>query len=550
MLLLLLLVFAACKQTTFNDFFGGKNIIPAILADAPSGAVLYTLRMMVGSPPIMRRFVADFEAKKLVLSNRPQLLPDAVLVRVGAHRMLMDYYVDPHAAAEIGCPECDGVFPLGSGSPLWLIYRNVSITTGAVYLEDRFEPKMMKCITPVPEFCILNATILGFPTEVHIVPNQAETILPGKIYRAYEEDRALATTPAYEWEDLKIDFGESEITIPSSIIYQKAFGESPRLMIKLAPSGQNHVVIGTSALRAFEVYRDWNRNAIGFRNWKTERSYGLPSLFAMLLLMVGFFRWLESPPLYRVTGDLFRDNPIRIGIDMILEMLVLFAPAFFLLTEGTYSVLLNDPYLSAVIGIMVVFLFGWGAFVQIMFWGNAPERIGFLTRKSMHGPPRIRANLPSRDLPIYVNIGLARLRQIREYVYEISILLSVFFIAIEVRQDTLGSFIGLVVYLGCLLVMIYHTVVCFRITRGWQSMAWYLFTISSFVINIFFILGMHTSVFVPGMRKYIPRDDEDLLVTNIFLHLLFIGIIFDYSTRKTHATIEYISKNAQNMHYN
>jgi len=507
--------------------FTGTDLAPAILSSKPNGIDVYTIRLYLGDPRFEARFLVDFNSSRLVLSGTPAGNPDQMLVYVASHVFLMDYYVDGSAAAAGGCPECHGVFPMGSGSIIWFVYRQVTLTSASIrFVNYIHESAAISCDAPTPEFCAADGAIYDVPMKIYFTFPEATTYVPPWLFHQYKQKRHATGV----WPSLDIDFGDAgTLHIPSHVLFDNPLGEKPRLFIADHPDGSNYTVLGNRVFLAAQFYKSLNSHAVGFINWPVYPNYSLIALLAVAILYTLYFRSNLTPPIYFVSRKLIRAEMLSLVFNMMLEGFVVLAPITVLITGHVLPHLFTPLYFGIILLIAIAFHLFVGCITQLMFWGDGVELLGFMTI----------SNLQSKYSPS-TRFGYVRLRVIREMVFETSVLLAVFLIAFSMRQDSYASYLSFITYIWYVANLTYHIFAVALVSTRSPTPAWVLFAGSTLIVNIALWVALLIEICFPAINLFIPRSGIEIAFYLITMHLLFFPVATYCGVLKASNMVEYI----------
>lgn len=499
-------------SASLNPVLDGGDLISAVFSDLSNSDDMYSVRVLLGEARKDARMVTDWNLSHVVLSSPPAGNPEFIVIRFGSSEMTMNYAVDPYMATDKGCPECVGVFPLGSGSHFWYIYRDVVLTPSSIRLGNTISTEnKIKCEFPRSEFCVADGTIYGVSTKVYFTPQSAVTYVPDPVFEMYTQKRAI---DGY-YPDLTIHFDGGHLTIPGTIIYNDAVGQKPTFFIDRNPDGSSDTYIGYSVIQAALLYKDWDTQTLHIKNHESRLTYSLFQLLLGLASLWLYFRWVETPPIYLIDNDLVVSSTMPVVVNIIFESTAIVFPALLFVFTGVYTVIFNSWFLGISLCVTLLYLLIFGFLSQLCFWANAVERIGLFAKSNGLS----RMNPSARQ-------GYVRLRIGREFIVETSLLCSVFIISFVMRTDTFTS------YLGAFCYILYLSTFLSFITSGMLSngfgfnVEWILFFGISIVIGSIWWCALIIEVCFPMFNFFIPRFGPEIFAYVVMFHAMFIALTF------------------------
>jgi hypothetical protein len=490
----------------------GGDLISAVFSGLSDSEEIYSVRVLLGEARKDARMVTDFNISVVVLSSPPAGNPDFILIRIGSTEMALDYVVDPYMALSKGCTECVGVFPLGSGSPFWYLYRDVILAPSAIRLGSTLHSKnKVYCEYPRSEFCVSDGRIYDIPTKVFFTPESGVTYVPESVYDIYE---AKYHADGY-WHDLKIEFDEGTLIIPGTIIFNDPVGQKPTFFIDRNPDGSSNTIIGYSVVQAALLYKQWDEQVLYIKNHETRLTYSLFQLIWVLAAFVIYIRWTETPPIFFIDNILVANSPLPVIMDVVFEALAIVFPPLLFLFTGVYTVIFDSWYLGVSMCVMMFFLVCAGVVVQIMFWINAVQGLGIFTVAGVFS----RQNAAIRH-------GYVRLRIAREFIVEASLLCSMLTVAFVMRTDTFASYLSGFFYILYMSSFLSYVTSGLMANRFGFNLEWVLFLGVSFFIGSVFWGALALEVCFPLFNFFIPRYGPEIFVYVVIFHALFIAFTF------------------------
>ncbi len=497
----------ACLRHGFLVFFclvclavagvlSSSCVIPVQMEGVEEGACVPVARVKVGHTDAVLRLALDFYSVGVtVASHVPWLRSTTYMMAAGIdvvdlchHRIRLPVRYDPEAGARVGCPTCDGTFGLGRFNPLWMVWKRVTVSGGAMILDngghnnnDRTpiahkasEP--ISCILGHPGFCLIPAKIGNHSYFLDFAFQTQETYLPPEVYDEYVGARSLESDSPQAWNDLEIliNHGNEKIVIRRDHIIPISHTGCRKLLVRpnTTPGAENIIVLGRSVWRSVRVLRDTAENTIRIMNWNCNRCRSGWAWFLLILAGIFLLRWKTTQDVLwavasqqRGGGGLAGLYPDRVLIEVFtsfLGMAAYFLPSVQTSLEGFrfFSI-----YSIVVISSLIV----WSIFSMVIYYVERTEWLGdvFLvprtpagkqTRRrppfALHGARRHRRQTPVPEGTVLIHLS-PRVAIMRSLAVEAVLLWSTILLLNEIREDSLASLFPFLFMIGYLYTLLY-----------------------------------------------------------------------------------------------
>ena len=457
------------REAETSMWFVGADAIVANLEGETQADVVLVVRVGVGSRVKFSRLVVDFTRSDLVLTSSEFRTQSGSFIRYGGVEsdvlhisgsvVRFPVSFDLYAGFAYGCPSCDGVLGAGMGSPLWMRWPNITVTTGLFWLGGRADfpdHEQVACNVASQELCIATADVRGgrmdeAGVEVRLAPHGTKTRLPGPLFAKWAFGLSVDRNPSPgDWPDLELDFytkdgGRARVVIPSSDLVVST-GLFDDMVLMVEDWDQPYIRLGFSAWQSFQAHINAADRVVGINTWETQLDYSwmslLTALGALFIIMVwkttvtpyslyevrqSLVNWLKNAPKAATTvirrgGERVQlspgiasdfdqeihphiiewkryENTIRSVIEIVTPILTLwvyFSPI-------ARAAMRGEPVLDIFLFVLLLVL-GVGAFVGVAaFWLS--ERIGKARERVMY--PRIFFGLqPLMKWPVLKTVGV------------------------------------------------------------------------------------------------------------------------------------------------
>ncbi len=541
---------------TTAGFGSSPCVVPVQLEGSEEGSEVPVARIKVGYTDETLRLALDFYSVGVAVSSRVPWLRSSTymaasgidVVEMCHRRIRLPVRYDPEAAGLAGCPSCDGTFGLGRFNPLWMAWKSVTLSGGAMILDQNRRNSHVislshgepaKCVRGHQGFCMTEARVGNKTYHLDFAFQTQETYLPPEVYEKYVGIRSLEKDPPSSWKNFRMWVGDNEIIIGRDHIIPMSRLGTRRLLVKpnLDATGGDTIVLGRAAWRALRVVRDTEAETITVVSWNCCRSH--TAWGWLLLILAGLFllRWKTTHDALWVRGNdgLYPDRVLIEIFTAIVGFASYFLPS---VREGLENFQMFSIYSIVVISTLVA----WMIFTLAIYYSDKTEWIGdvFLvsskpTLPPDWSPPRPSfgthgAPLPSemrRRPPPEGTLLLRfspRVAIMRTMAVETILLLSTILLLNETREDTLASLFPFLFVVGYLFIMFYW---------GWLAL-YYTPNISPWFIWIvwwvYYAALVGTSAWVTAVEIVIPffeREVPELVwASEVSAVMVYIFIVY------------------------
>lgn len=535
---LLLLLSLAIPETIASG--SSPCVVPVQMEGAEEGAEVPVARIKVGYTDETLRLALDFYSVGVTVSSHVPWMRSITymaasgidVVEMCHRRIRIPVRYDPEAAVLAGCPTCDGTLGLGRFNPLWMAWKSVTLSGGAMILDQSRKRSHVvslshgepaKCIRGHRGFCLTEARIGDKTYLLDFAFQTQETYLPPEVYEKYVGIRSLEKDPPSSWKDLKMWVGDNKVVIGRDHIIPMSRLGTRKLLVKpnnnnnIAEVGNDTIVLGRAAWRALRVVRDTEAETITVVSWNCNRSH--TSWGWLLLILAGLFllRWKTTHDALWVRGNdgLYPDRILIEIFAAIIGFASYFLPS---VREGLENFQRFSIYSIVVISTLVA----WMIFTLAIYYSDKTEWIGdiFLVSKKPALPPNWSPPSPSfashgaplppemrRKPPPEGTLLLRfspRVAIMRTMAVETILLLSTILLLNETREDTLAGLFPFLFTVGYLFILFYW---------GWLAL-YYTPNISPWLVWIlwwiYYIVLVGTSAWVTAVEIVIPFFEREV----------------------------------------
>ncbi len=521
---------------------GGVNgqspcLVPVQMEGGEEGAEVPVARIKVGHTDATLRLALDFSGVGVTVSSYvPWIRSTSYMMASGidvielCHRRIrLPVRYDPDAAFLAGCPTCDGTFGLGRFNPLWMVWKRVILSGGAMILDDGKQhhaielPSSTKRSAPMPctighaGFCLTQVRMGNRTYQLDFAFRTQETYLPPKIYDEYVGVRSLDKDPPKAWKNLVMWMGDTKIVVRREHIIPMSHTGSRKLLVKPNIDHENTIVLGRSAWRAVRILRDTETETLSIMNWnccKSHTSWGWVILIVAGLLLL---RWKSTHDnlWIRGTDGLYPDRLLIEVFTAIVGFSAYFLPS---VRDSLGNFKLFSVYAIVVISTMVA----WMIFTLVIYYAGKTEWFGdvflvaekpsgLLQRRrrsppfAMHGAPlpREKRRIPPPEGTELLRLS-PRIAIIRTVVVETILLLATVLVLTETREDTLTGLFPFLFTLGYLFILLYWAWLALYYTPNIKPMGiWMLWW-------IYFLGLLGVSLWVTAVEIVVPFFEREV----------------------------------------
>jgi hypothetical protein len=322
-------------------------IVPSRLEGSTIGESVPVVELKAGYPKQTLRLALDFNIGKVVVATT---WDDSVSetytpagggsddILIAGKLLRLPFETNPLYVAQSGCQTCEGVLGVGPNSPIWVVWKEATFSSGAVSLDslshelmdalfwDRLilrkqEESFIECVLGHLGLCKtqglvgpnkeLNTIIFSFTSEY--------TLVPQSVYDEYTFGKNVFDTPRDLWDDLRIEFtslnpvNSKHTSVTTRIrnhdlVAPRRTGGN-QLLLDVSPT-PGTTYIGRTAFRSFEIWKDMVTNEMRVFDWEVKKNYGWFSGFTLIYASL-LFLWLKGTPSFEWETR-WRYNPFRI----------------------------------------------------------------------------------------------------------------------------------------------------------------------------------------------------------------------------------------------
>lgn len=525
--LLLLLALSACRCAKSAP----PCVVPVQMEGSEEATDVPVARIKVGHADETLRLVLDFYAVGVTVSSHvPWMRSTTYMTAAGidvvdlCHRRIrLPVRYDPEAAAAAGCPTCHGTFGLGRFNPLWMAWKRVTLSGGAMILDEErgggplATRPSVKCAIGHPGFCLARARIGNHSYRLDFSFRTQETYLPPAIYDEYVGCHNLDKDRPSAWKNLRMWVGDTEIVIRRHhIIPMSQRLGIRRLLVK--PGGGDTIVLGKSTLRALRFLRDTEDETITVMSWNCNRSNSAWGWVILILAGIFQLRWKGTHDgLWLRKND--RIYPDRLLIEVFAAFLAFWAYFLPSVREG-----LEDFRIFSVYSIVVIStLTAWMVFTLAVYYADRTEWIGdvFLLPQKRRPPPKVglprRPAFASHGAPLSHDRALPpegtalvrlspRVAIMRTVAVETLLLMASILVLNETREDTLASLFPFLFTLGYLFILYYWGWLALYYTPNIKPMGvwmlWWFYYLSVVGVSSWVTA---VEIVIPFFERFVPE---------------------------------------------
>lgn len=310
-----------------NTFDSLVSLIPTRLEGNTRGESVHIADIKIGTPRRTLRVGLDFSGNKMytmtqyseeISSTYTNYGGGSDLIWVAGKRLRFPLEYNP-IRVETLCNKCEALISVGPSSPLWVIWKEATFSSGVVSLGsisdiikeasefNRLEkPRQLKnnivCEIGFENGLCKTTALVGpnkILTNVIFSFEERRTLIPDPVWDVYTNGKNIDLTPVGDWGDLKIEFinltsDSKDTSITTRIRTEDIISpsETGSLELNLAPSGDNSTMyLGRTTFRSFVIHIDWISNTMHVIDWKVEKSYQGYIGFIIVFLGLSLVWW-------------------------------------------------------------------------------------------------------------------------------------------------------------------------------------------------------------------------------------------------------------------
>ncbi len=463
-----------------------QKSLPVYLHTDGGGASVLVAVVGVGARPVQKLFALQAtDAPDVVLFGGK---PGPVVLWIAGEPRYFPAVAASGPDATLGCRTCRGIIPIGTGSPLWNPFRNVTFTGDALLFDERLfmpETQRVACQPLSSGICDLPATFNGSPTVFSLDLSARFTYIPSALFYEFLGDNHPEATPARKWDaiDIAIDGGPT-IHLPGREVVSAHPGFTPQLFIR--PYNGSSIRAGADILRFASFRWDVAEGTMQIEPRVTRRGY---SGLTVILIVVATTAWFYL-------RNLRAPGAVAAAIDVASFGLLVLAA----LLRG--RILLDDILLLVLT--CVVFALFVVVYAAVFSVRTRPGDVWWLWRDQL-------LNGVSQTMLLY----------------------AMFLLALEPRIYYYTPIPAIFVGAMWVFTTAEEALVLYRDTRGRGVPVFQLSWAGAAVWGLLLTLWMHSQVFVPYMQSVSPGGGAGAVLLLVCLYVL--GVLFAVIvTKKKH----------------
>ncbi len=527
----LTLFFVVITSTVLVD----GDVLPSRMEGQYASESLHTVSIKVGTPCKLMRLLIDFNSNKLVTRIPVQTFSRSFSPAFGGSDVVhfggKDYRVLVTAdggllAAGLGCPSCDGVLGLGSGSKIWLQADESIFTAGAVLLDEELIAfsrstrgiGVVQCLPGFTNICTAPAVLEGMSVIVFFGVASTKTKVPLTIFNEYTSGLNVGVNDPEDWGNLRFKFpalpkpgdpssdDSNHFTLRREDIVTKSRKTGYDLL--LDSSGNTSVVVlSRSAWRSFMIRKNWITGTAQIVSWKVRKHWTVYALIVLLVTACLFLYWKLSPSgawniAYKAGWKVLAE-----GCGTTLAILTYALPTSQTALEGHVEV-------NIFLGCVLINMFLWQLFSCLVYFELADNFFGkvSITLEDVSKPAGIKGDIGMAEGEIWDHAPDVRVRYLNPRLWtvmglsnETTVLILSLLLIMETRVETLGNFFILLFSLILLFNIMYHLLIALNIPTGdrWRF-AWALYWTNAVIILVVGLIIVEVHMMSPFIERFIP----------------------------------------------
>lgn len=477
-------------------------VVPVAMESTAEGVEVSVARVKVGHPDKYLRLALDLNSVGVTISSyTPWVWSDTYAMTGGGgidvielcrKRIRVPVSYDPRAAADLGCPSCDGTLGLGRFNPLWMAWKKATLFGGVLILNEeeghgpvaRLSKGSAKCALGYSGFCMTEARINDQTYHLDFSFRTPDTYVPPQVYEDYVGVKSVEKDPLSKWQDLKMWVGKNKVVIrPDHLMPTSKLG-ARKLLLKPNVADNTTIVLGSATWRSLRVLRDTETETVQVVSWNCNQKPTVVGGIFLIIAGLMLVRW-------KTTNDAIWDRnnwglyPDRILISFCAVIMGLVT--YFL--SSVQEALENFPLFSIYAIVAIATLVAWIGGTLAIYYIDRTEWMGdvFLLPRgkrqrqrrpptnnaskklisalfAIHGfpavwAPELRQTHP-REGAILLRFS-QRVAIIRSFAVETILLLVTIMLLSETREDTLASLFPFLFTMGLFFNILYW---------GWLSL--------------------------------------------------------------------------------
>lgn len=376
----------------FTTSYCAGDILPSYASGKYVHEVKWVVEIRIGTIRKNIKAVIDrtsgvltttFNIDKVVSKSYSVYAGGSDRVLIGEKNVLFKHEVNPSLPSALGCPECQAVLGVGSGSPINFHFDKVLYTPGSILLDettDSFEYLSdgygyVKCKLAMPEICVTTGVLFGSHVTVVFGANEDSLLLPPELFKKYTDGKSLNKNAPSEWDDITITFpvipnsgNENVLTIQRENLVSPSNGDGHHLLVDISPIPDT-VIIGRAARMNVMIEVDQSKSIAKITSIEISKHYSIAGLLAGIVVALIFEFWRQTP-----TGtweDFNFSSPYKIASLVI----TIVASVVFYSAEEYQAVLKPFPVVNVYVGVVVFGMIICAIGVILMYFTSSSRDI-------------------------------------------------------------------------------------------------------------------------------------------------------------------------------
>jgi len=421
-------------------------------------------------------------------------------------------------AAALGCPRCDGVLGLGSGSRIWLYSEETVFTAGAQLLDEELlaftrglgdDKGRVVCLPGFPNLCTARGVVRGHDVMVYFGLPATRTRVPKVVFDAYSLGLNIGHNDPEDWGDLEFTFPvipgsgrANSFRLRREDIVTKSRRGGLDLLLESGGLDDTTVILSQSSWRSLLIRKNHQTGTIQTTSWSVSKHWSVYALLTLLVESVLFLYWILTP-----SGAWeMRYKPIwKIGAEAAGAILAVVTYAL----PATQTALQGHIEVNIFVGAILINQILWQIYAGLVSLGVAADFFGDLSflgkergkRRRMH--PRV-----------YLAMNMAN---------QTILLILAWLLVIETRVETLGGFFSLLFVLILLGNLVYHLLLVGYVPTGdKRTFVWILYWINALVIVLVGVIVVEIHVLAPFVERFIPMAARFIPLVSVVVYAALV----------------------------
>jgi hypothetical protein len=511
----------------------GGVVLPSRQTGQYALETYHTVDVKVGTPGRLMTLRLDFNSALLVTKIPLQVVSRSYspfgggsdVVHFGGrdYRVLVKHDGGAMAAA-LGCPSCDGVLGLGSGSRVWLYSEETVFTAGAQLLDEELlaftrglgdDRGRVICLPGFTNLCTASATVRNHPVVVFFGLPASKTIVPKPVFEDYTLGLSITRNDAEDFGDLDFTFpvvpgtGKSNgFTLRRQDLVSKSRRGGLDLLLQSGGVDNTTVVLSQSSWRSLLMKKNHQTGTMQITSWSVNKHWSVHALLTLLVESVLFLYWILTPsgawemsykPMWKIGAE---------AAGAILAVVTYALPA-------TQTALQGHVEVNIFVGAMLVNQILWQIYAGLVSLGVAADFFGDLTLPFLgKGNGKERRKRRRMHPRVYLAMNMAN---------QTILLILAWLLVIETRVETLGGFFSLLFVLILLGNLVYHLLLVGYVPTGdKRTFVWVLYWINALVIVLVGVIVVEIHVLAPFVERFIPMAARFIPLVSVVVYAALI----------------------------